>query len=77
MTEKWMEIRKGADFKKIGERFSIDPVVARIIRNRDIVGMDEIETYLYGDAGKLNDPKLMHDMEKAVSIISDKIKEGA
>ena len=46
MTEKWMEIRKGADFNKIGEQFSIDPVVARIIRNRDVVGMDEIETYL-------------------------------
>ena len=53
MTEKWMEIRKGADFKKIGEAFSIDPVIARIIRNRDVIGMDEIEMYLYGDADKL------------------------
>lgn len=77
MTEKWMEIRKGADFKKIGEAFSIDPVIARIIRNRDVIGMDEIEMYLYGDADKLYDPKLMHDMEKAVSIISGKIKKGA
>ena len=77
MTEKWMEIRKGADFNKIGEQFSIDPVVARIIRNRDVVGMDEIETYLYGDAKKLYDPRLMHDMQKAVSIISKKIKGGA
>ena len=47
MTEKWMEIRKGADFKKIGEAFSIDPVIARIIRNRDVIGMDEIEIYYF------------------------------
>lgn len=77
MTEKWMEIRKGVDFNKIGERFSIDPVVARIIRNRDVVEMDEIETYLYGTKEKLFAPKLMHDMQKAVSIISKKIDDGA
>lgn len=70
-----MEIRKGADFAKIGEKFSIDPVVARLIRNRDIVGMDEIEAYLYGGAEGLHDPEQMHDMKKAVSIITDKIRE--
>ncbi len=75
MTERWMEIRKGADFAKIGEKFSIDPVVARLIRNRDIVGMDEIEAYLYGGAEGLHDPEQMHDMKKAVSIITDKIRE--
>ncbi len=75
MTERWMEIRKGADFAKIGEKFSIDPVVARLIRNRDIVGMDEIEAYLYGGAEGLHDPEQLHDMKKAVSIITDKIRE--
>ena len=75
MTERWMEIRKGADFAKIGEKFSIDPVVARLIRNRDIVGMDEIEAYLYGGAEGLHDPEQMHDMKKAVAIITDKIRE--
>ena len=70
-----MEIRKGADFAKIGEKFSIDPVVARLIRNRDIVGMDEIEAYLYGGAEGLHDPEQLHDMKKAVSIITDKIRE--
>ena len=34
--EKWMVAAKRADFKGIGERFGIDQVTARIIRNRDI-----------------------------------------
>ena len=76
MTERWMEIRKGADFRGIGEQFSVDPVIARIIRNRDVVGMEEIRTYLYGDESEFHDPRQMLDMEKAVQIISDKIKEG-
>lgn len=32
--EVWMLQTKKADFKQIGARFRIDPVTARIIRNR-------------------------------------------
>ena len=35
---KWMVSAKKADFNEIADRFGIDPVVARIIRNRDVVG---------------------------------------
>ena len=76
MNERWIEIRKGADFAKIGETFSIDPVIARLIRNRDVTEMDEIRSYLYGGTEGLHDPRTMRDMEKAVSIITDKIKQG-
>lgn len=76
MNERWIEIRKGADFAKIGETFSIDPVIARLIRNRDVTEMDEIRSYLYGGTEGLHDPRKMRDMEKAVSIITDKIKQG-
>lgn len=75
MLERWMEIRKGADFVKIGEQFSIDPVIARLIRNRDVTEPDDIRQYLYGGADGLHDPRKMHDMDRAVSIIADKIKE--
>ena len=34
--EVWMLQTKKADFKQIGARFRIDPVTARIIRNRGI-----------------------------------------
>lgn len=74
--EKWMIMAKKADFRQIGERFSIDPVTARIIRNRDIVGEEAVENYLHGDASMLFDPGTMKDMGKAVSILTEKIKDG-
>lgn len=71
--EKWVVAAKKADFDKIGERFGIDPVVARIIRNRDIEGDEEIERYLYGTLSQLHDPRSLYGMDTAVEILKDKI----
>ena len=46
MTEKWILQTKKADFDEISKKFNINPVVARVIRNRDVVGDEEIEQYL-------------------------------
>ena len=49
MTEEiWMLQTKKADFNRIAERFGIDPVTARIIRNRGIEGEEQIDRYLNG-----------------------------
>ena len=45
--EKWLVTMKKADFGAIARRFGIDPVTARLIRNRDVVGDEAIEEYLY------------------------------
>ena len=37
--EQWYLYKKKADFNQIGEKFNIDPVIARLIRNRDVVGI--------------------------------------
>lgn len=74
--EKWMVMRKGAPFQEIAEKFHINPVIARIIRNRDIVGEDNIHTYLHGTISDLHDGMLMKDMDKAVDILLEKINEG-
>ena len=71
--EKWMVIAKRADFNEIGKRFSIDPVIARIIRNRDVIGEEAIELYLHGTVEHLHEPRIMKDMEKAVEILTEKI----
>jgi single-stranded-DNA-specific exonuclease len=42
LLERWVVIAKKADFYGIAERFGIDPVTARVIRNRDIVGDEAI-----------------------------------
>lgn len=73
---KWMVAAKKADFNKIAEKYHITPVMARILRNRDIVEDEEIERFLHGDLSNLHDPFLMKDMEKAAEIIMRKIREG-
>lgn len=74
--EKWMVMRKGAPFQEIAEKFHIHPVIARIIRNREIIGDDNIQTYLHGTITDLHDGMLMKDMDKAVDILLEKINEG-
>ncbi|MDD7218950.1 MAG: single-stranded-DNA-specific exonuclease RecJ [Clostridia bacterium] len=75
--EKWVVSAKRADFNAIGEKFHIDPVIARLIRNRDVIGDDQIREYLYGTVNDLPSPWLMKDMNKAVHIIKEKVKNGS
>ncbi len=73
--EKWMVYAKKADFYQIAEKFHIDPVTARILRNREVIGDEAIRRYLSGGMKDLYDPFLMKDMEKAAAILHKKIKE--
>ena len=72
--EKWFVAMKKADFQKISEKYHISPIVARLIRNREIVSEKEIDFYLNGTIADLYDGMLMKDMDKAVEILSEKIK---
>ena len=73
--EKWMVYNKKADFQKIGSEFGIDPVIARLIRNRDIQDMKEIRSYLYGTLAEIPSPWKMKDIERAVQILQKKITQ--
>ncbi len=73
---KWFLATKKADFDRIAETFHIDPVVARIIRNRDIVTDEEIQMFLHGDIHNLHEPKQLKDAIKATRILKDKIQSG-
>ena len=75
--EKWVIAAKRADFNQIGQHFHIDPVIARLIRNRDVIGEDKIREYLSGTVQELPSPWLMKDMEKAVDILEKKISQKA
>lgn len=72
---KWMVSAKKADFNSIAKRFGIDPVIARIIRNRDLVTEEEIDRFLNGTLGDLHSPYLLKDVEKAADILRGKIAE--
>lgn len=66
---------KKADFNRIAEKYHISPITARLIRNRDITGDDEIDLYLNGTIADLCDGMLMRDMDRAVEILAEKIRE--
>ena len=72
--EKWVVAAKRADFYGIAKKFGIDPVLARIIRNRDVVGDPAIDLYLHGGMDDLPSPWLLKDMEKAVEILLEGIR---
>ena len=74
--ERWVVLNKKADFYKIGEEYGVDPVIARLIRNRDITENGQIRKYLYGDLSDLYSPDTMKDLKKAVRILAKKIREG-
>lgn len=73
---KWMVSAKKADFDRIAQQFHIDPVIARIIRNRDIAEDGMIRQFLYGTLEDLHSPYLLKDVEKAAEILRDKIRQG-
>lgn len=74
--EEWVVAAKRADFKGIAERFGIDQVTARIIRNREVVGEQDIEAYLHGTLKDLHDPRLMKDIVLASKLLQEKIQQN-
>lgn len=71
----WFIMTKRADFETIAERYRISPILARIIRNRDVCTPEEIQTYLYGKMEDLCDPLLMKNMSQAVTFIKNAIQK--
>lgn len=74
LTAKWMIYAKKADFNAIAQQFSISPVTARIIRNRDVCDEKAIERFLHGTWKDLHSPYLLKDVEKAAEILNEKIR---
>ena len=70
---KWVVSAKSADFQGISNKFHIDPVIARIIRNRDILGEKEIDLYLNANLSHMHSPYLLKDIERAAEKIIEAI----
>lgn len=71
----WRVAAKRADFDAIAQKYKITPVLARIIRNRDIIADADIDKFLHGGIQDLYSPLLLKDMEKAVELLLQKIEE--
>lgn len=73
--KKWILHMKKADFHQLGEKYGVDPVVAKIMRNRDLETDEEYESFLYGGWEQLHNPALMKGMDEAVAVIKGKIQQ--
>lgn len=71
----WFVTAKKADFNRIAQEFGISPVLARLIRNRDVCGDEEIRKFLHGGIEDLYAPELLKGMDKAVAVIKKAIAE--
>ena len=74
--EKWVVINKGADFNGIAGRFGISPILARLMRNREVTGDEAIRKYLYGTLDDLYDPHLLKDADLLCEKLSAAVDEG-
>jgi len=76
----WKIYAKKADFYGIGQKYNIDPVIARVIRNRGVIEEKEIEMYLSNGQESLkilHNPRMLLNMDEAVSIIKEKISSSS
>lgn len=72
---KWMVAAKRADFHQIAREYQISPVLARIIRNRDVVKDEDIRKFLQGTVEDLYTPELLKNMDVAVQLLLEKINQ--
>ena len=76
MTAKWMVYTKKADFDGLAREFSISPVTARIIRNRDVCGSEAVRKYLYGSWEDLYSPHMLKDADRAADLLLEAVRAG-
>lgn len=70
----WFVTAKKADFDEIAKKHNISPIIARILRNRDIISDEEISLFLHGTIANLYNPYEMKDMDLAVNLMEQAIK---
>ena len=76
MQEQWFIKAIKGDFDGIARHFNISPITARLLVNRHLSKIEDIDDFIYADKRKLSYPGLMKDIDKGCRIISTKINEG-
>lgn len=75
--KKWFVSAKRADFTEIGKKFNITPMTARIIRNRDVIGDEQIRKFLHGGIADLYAPWELAGMREGIASLQQAIINGA
>ncbi len=71
----WMIYTKRADFNALAARFSVSPILARIMINRGVLP-EEFGDYLGGSLAELPDARLLRDIDRAADILLEKRDRG-
>ncbi|WP_028234946.1 single-stranded-DNA-specific exonuclease RecJ [Pseudobutyrivibrio sp. MD2005] len=74
---KWILQRKAADYAGLSAKLKVDPVIVRLMVNRDLHTYEEMEEYLHPTLDNLPDPHLFADMDNACELLMEAIDEGA
>ena len=74
--KKWFVSAKRADFTEIGKKFNITPMTARIIRNRDVIGDEQIRKFLHGGIADLYSPWQLYGMKEGTRLLQQAIAAG-
>ena len=71
-----MVAAKKADFNAIAQEYGITPVLARIMRNRDLTEDEEIRLFLRGTLADRPSPFELYQMKEAAGLLLLKIRAG-
>ena len=74
MAERWFVKNIKMDYKYMAAKYGITELMSRLIVNRDITDDKLIRSYINPEFSMLHEPRDMKDMDMAVNILIDKIK---
>lgn len=74
--EKWTETRFAGDYIALGRKYGVNPLTARVMRNRGITDDEAARKFLYGTLDDLDDPYGLTNIDQAADILIKKISEG-
>lgn len=73
--EQWVVMTKKAEFQAMAEKFKITPMLARIIRNRDVITTEEVDYYLNATPAQMHAPEKMANMREGALLLLDSLRE--
>lgn len=73
---KWILRTRNLDYAGISAKFNIDPLIAKVIRNRDVEDEAGFEMYLSGGLSMCHDPLLLDGMDEGTELMIRKLEEG-
>lgn len=76
MSEYWTVYNKRADFHGLAEQLNVDPVLVRVMRNRELLTLEQMQCYLGQSPAPLYDADLLKDCDKAVGLLTDALNQG-